>query len=87
MGDKHTTFLIVTVLILATVVLVAAMKYRSAAKIGRTSHANDEELRELSRQAIAASRESAAALSALKSSVADIQGRLSNVEGILKEVQ
>ena len=87
MGDRATAFMTVTVLMLLTVIVVFAMKYLSAARGVRISVAKDDELRELARRAIAASEESATALSALKASVLDMQSRLSHIETILKDVQ
>ena len=87
MADRASTFLLVTILVLVVVLLIFAMKYLVGARTARLGFASQDALRDLAARAVSAQEQSAAALSSLKSSVAEIEARLSRVEKVLKEVE
>lgn len=70
----------------AAAVLVFFMKYVSAVLQARVRLAQDEAYRDLAAKAAAAQSETATALSALGTSLAQIQSRLAVVEKILRDV-
>ena len=86
MADRATTFLLVTILVLVTVLLIFAMKYASAARQAGLRIASEDAYRDLAERAVKAQAESAAALSSLQASIADINARLTSVEKLLKDV-
>ncbi|HYD64445.1 hypothetical protein [Azospirillum sp.] len=86
MADRATIFLLVTILVLVTILLIFAMKYFSAARQARLRITSEDAYRDLAEKAAKAQAESAAALSSLQGSVADINARLASVEKILKDV-
>jgi hypothetical protein len=86
MADKPTVFLLVTVLVLVTTVLIFAMKYFSSARQARLRFASDDAYRDLAEKAAKAQAETAMALSSLQSSVADLHARLLGVEKVLRDV-
>ena len=71
---------------LGTVLVIFAMKYLSAAYKARSEAASAEDYRELAARAAAAQAENAAALAAIRATLGDMQGRLAEVETMLKEV-
>jgi hypothetical protein len=71
----------------AAAVLVFFMKYVSEVLQARVRLGQDEAYRALATTAASAQTETAAALSALTTAVADIQARLNAVEKILKDVE
>lgn len=87
MADRNTIFLLVTVLVLVTVLLIFAMKYVSTARQARLRIASEDDYRNLADQSAKAQRENAEVLHSLKESVADIDARLARVEKVLKEVE
>lgn len=87
MADRAPIFLLVTILVLLTILLIFAMKYFSAARQARLQGAGNDAYRELAERAVAAQEKSAAALSALNEGVAALNARLAHVEKVLKEVE
>ena len=71
----------------AAAVIVFFMKYVSAVLQARVRLAQDEAYRAIATQAATAQAETAAAVSSLGVTLADIQSRLSMLEKILKEVE
>jgi hypothetical protein len=71
---------------LGTVLVIFAMKYLSAAYKARAEAASADAYRELAARSAAAQAENAAALAAIRSTLGDMQGRLVEVETMLKEV-
>jgi hypothetical protein len=71
---------------LGTVLVIFAMKYLSAACKARSEAASADAYRELAARSAAAQAENAAALAAIRSTLGDMQGRLVEVETMLKEV-
>ncbi|MFC4726681.1 hypothetical protein [Coralloluteibacterium thermophilus] len=80
-------FLFVTILLLATVLAIFAMKFVVATRQARLRAGAEEAYRDLAGRAVAAQRENAEALRALQAGVADLDARLARVEKVLKEVE
>ncbi|MFC5760708.1 hypothetical protein [Rhizobium sp. GCM10022189] len=87
MADRTSIFFLVTVLLLAVILLIFAMKYVTGARTARLRIADEDAYRDLAARAVKSQEESAAALAALRGSIADIQGRLERVEKVLREVE
>ncbi len=87
MADHANTFLLVTILLFVTILLVFGMKYFSAARQAQGQLAGDTALRDLADKATALQSEAVAALAAVRSELAEIKARLASVEKILKEVE
>lgn len=87
MADRPSMLLLVTALILATFIIIFAMKYFTAARQARQQTMREEAYRDLAEKSVKAQEQNVAALAALKSSVSDIDTRLARVEKVLKEVE
>jgi signal transduction histidine kinase len=87
MADKASIFLLVTILVLVTIILVFAMKYVAAVRQAGQRVASDDGYRALAEQAMRAQETSAELLGAIRSGLAQIELRLANVEKVLKEVE
>ncbi len=87
MADRTSIFFLVTVLVLAVILLIFAMIYVTGARTARLRIAGEDAYRDLAARAVKSQEESAAALAALRGSIADIQGRLERVEKVLREVE
>ena len=70
-----------------TALLIFGMKYYSAVQQAKARQADDAAYRQLAAQALATQAETAAALSSISTSLADLTGRLHSVETILKQVE
>lgn len=86
MADKASLFLLNTILILVTVLLVFAMKYFSSARQARARIAGDNAYRDLLDKTLKTQEELTASLGSIQSSVAQIENRLAGVEKVLKDV-
>lgn len=86
MAPQDHNFFLATVLVLATVLLVFAMKYMSAARQARLRSADETLYRSLAEKANAAQSATTASLSAIQSDLADAKARLASVEKMLREV-
>ena len=87
MADHANTFLLVTILLFVTILLIFGMKYFSAARQAHRLIAGEATFRELADKATALQSEAVAALAAVRAELADIKARLASVEKILKEVE
>jgi signal transduction histidine kinase len=87
MADKASVFLLVTILVLVTIILVFAMKYFAAIRQAGRRVASDEGYRALAEKAVRAEETSAELLGAINSGLTRIETRLANVEKVLKEVE
>jgi hypothetical protein len=87
MADKASVFLLVTILVLVTIILVFAMKYFAALRQASQRIASDDGYRALADKAVRAQETSAELLGAINSALARIEIRLANVEKVLKEVE
>lgn len=86
MTEHATTFPLITVLVLATILLVFGMKYLTAGRQARLRSAGETAYRELSATAVAAQSASAASLAGLQADVSEMKARLAAVEKVLREV-
>jgi uncharacterized protein YfeS len=68
-------------------VMVFGMKYLSAALQARARHAQDDTYRVLAKQVAQAQADTAAAVTAQGSVLADVQARLARLEKILTQVE
>ncbi len=79
-------YILTLILPLATVLIVFAMRYRSAELQARARLANDDAYKRIAEEAIKAQAEAAASLSAIQSQLADMRAGLERVEKVLKDV-
>ncbi|WP_377811815.1 hypothetical protein ABNQ38_36300 (plasmid) [Azospirillum sp. A29] len=86
MTGRESYFLLVTILVLVTILLIFAMKYFSSARRGRAQSAGDAAYRDLVERTIKTQEELTATLISIRGSVTQIEGRLAGVEKILKDV-
>jgi hypothetical protein len=86
MADHASTFLLVTILVLITVVLLFGMKYFSASRQALFRVVGDDSLRQLAEKSALAQAESAASLAVVQSDVAEVKTRLAAIEKLLREV-
>jgi hypothetical protein len=84
---SETLYLLTICLPLATILLVFGMKYWSAVQQAKARVAQDEAYRQIAASASAAQASTAAALTTLNTTLADVQTRLVAVEKILKAVE
>ena len=87
MADKASVFLLVTVLVLVTIILVFAMKYFAAARQARLRLASEDGYRTLAERTVKAQEAGAERLGAINAGLVDIERRLASVEKVLKEVE
>jgi Tfp pilus assembly protein PilO len=87
MAEHANTFLLVTILLFVTILLIFAMKYFSASRQAQGQVSSATALRELTATVAALQGEAMAALAAMRTELADIKSRLASVEKILKEVE
>ncbi|MEI2415122.1 hypothetical protein V8Z80_02975 [Orrella sp. JC864] len=87
MAQSGSAFLLVTILMLATVLAIFAMKYFVSARQARLRLADETAYRELAGQSARALREQAQSLDALREGLAEANARLARVEKVLKEVE
>ena len=87
MVDRPALFLLVTIFVLVTILLIFAMKYFSVARQARLKFTSENSYRDLAERAVKAHQGSAAALASLKQSVSEIGARLASVEKVLKDVE
>lgn len=79
-------YLLTLCLPLATILLVFFMRYLSAVLQARARFGNDEAYRLLAEKAAASQASSAAALSSIDATLAELKARVAGVEKVLKEV-
>jgi Tfp pilus assembly protein PilO len=87
MADKAAIFLLVTILVLVTTIVIFAMKYFAASRQARLRITSEATYRELAERTVEAQEKSAEILAALKSGMSQIETRLASVEKVLKEVE
>jgi signal transduction histidine kinase len=87
MTEHANTFLLVTILLFVTILLIFGMKYFSAMRQTHARVATDTAFRELAEKATALQSDAVAALASVRTELADIKLRLASVEKILKEVE
>ncbi len=84
-GQPH-HFIVPTLLVLATILFVFAMKYLSAARLARSSPERDDAFRRFAEKAAAAQDTLAASLTAARAELADVKARLGSIEAMLRDV-
>ncbi len=87
MADHANTFLLVTILTLATILLIFGMKYFSAARQARLGFVSEAVHRELMEKASAAQMASAALLASIQADIAEVKVKLASIEKVLQEVE
>jgi signal transduction histidine kinase len=87
MADKASVFLLVTILVLVTIILVFAMKYFAALRQTSQRIASDDGYRALADKATRAQETNAELLGTINSALARIEMRFANIEKVLKEVE
>jgi signal transduction histidine kinase len=83
---EHNPFLLVTILVLVTVLLIFAMKTFSTARYVRLGNASANDYRELAQQAVQLQSDSASFMANTRSDLSEIKTRLAAVEKLLKDV-
>ncbi len=86
MTEHAHNFLIPTILVLATILLVFGMKYMSGARQGRLRLASDDTFRLLAERATTAQSAMTESLAVAKAELADVKARLISIEKMLREV-
>jgi hypothetical protein len=83
---EHSPFLLVTILVLVTILLIFAMKYLSTARQARLGNASANDYRELAQRAVQLHSDSATFMANAQSDLSEIKTRLAVVEKLLKDV-
>ena len=87
MADKASVFLLVTILVLVTIMLIFGMKYFSDARQANLRAASEDSYRALAERTVSAQEAGAELLGSINAGLADIERRLASVEKVLKEVE
>jgi Tfp pilus assembly protein PilO len=83
---EHGPFLLVTILVLVTILLIFAMKFLSDARQAQLGIASANDYRELAQKAVQVHTDSAAFMASAQSDLSEIKSRLAAVEKLLKDV-
>jgi hypothetical protein len=83
---EHNPFLLVTILVLVTILLIFAMKTFSTARYARLGNAGANDYRELAQKAVQLHSDSASFMANTQSDLSEIKTRLAAVEKLLKDV-
>jgi hypothetical protein len=86
MIEQHHNFLLPTILVLATILLIFGMKYMSGGRLARKQFADDDTFRLLAEKATEVQSAMALSLTAAQTELADVRTRLSSIEKILRDV-
>ena len=81
-----TLYLLTLTMPLATVLIVFGLRYSAKVHQARARLANDDAYRQIADRAVVAQSDTAATLSALQSTLADVSARMMAVEKILRAV-
>lgn len=84
---SETIFLLTISIPLVTILLIFGMKYVAAVQQARARIASDKAYQLLAEKAAAAHAETAASLAVLRTTLADVQQRVTVIEKVLKEVE
>jgi phage shock protein A len=74
-------------LVLGTILLIFAMRYRAASLEARARLANAEDYRRLAEQTLARQAETTSLMASIQATLTEVGGRLASVEKILKDVE
>lgn len=83
---EHSPFLLVTILVLLTTLLIFAMKFFSDARQARLGIAGANDYRDLAQRAVQLHSDSATFMANTQSDLSEIKTRLAAVEKLLKDV-
>ena len=83
---EHGPFLLVTILVLVTILLIFAMKFFSDARQAQLGISSANDYRELAQKAVQVHTDSAAFMASAQSDLSEIKSRLAAVEKLLKDV-
>ncbi|MBN8943149.1 MAG: hypothetical protein J0H01_26830 [Rhizobiales bacterium] len=86
MGPPANTFLLPTILVLGTILIIFGMKFIAAARSDRLRLAGESGYRALAEKAAVAQVANAASLTTLQADLADMKGRLAAIEKLLRDV-
>ncbi len=86
MVEHGNSFFLVTLMVLATVLLIFAMKYVFKAQGARTERDRENLYRDLATRAAAAEGACASAVDGIQSELKDIRVRLGAIEKLLRDV-
>lgn len=84
---SETIFLLTISIPLVTILLIFGMKYFASVQQAKARIASDDAYRLLAEKVAAAQAETAASLSMLKATLADVHQRVAVIEKVLKEVE
>jgi Tfp pilus assembly protein PilO len=87
MAAHANTFLLLTILVLVTILLVFGMKYFSAARTVHARASSEEAYRELAEKAVSLQAANAASLAAVQADFSELKIRLTAIEKLLREVE
>ncbi len=87
MADHAHTFLLLTILVLVTILLVFGMKYISGARQARMRFTNEGAYRELVEKAAAAQSATAASLVTVQADLFAVKTKLAAIDKVLREVE
>jgi biopolymer transport protein ExbD len=83
---EHSPFLLVTILVLVTILLIFAMKFFSTARQARLGNASANDYRDLAQRAVQVDADRATFVANTQSDLSEIKTRLAAVEKLLKDV-
>jgi hypothetical protein len=87
MAAHTNTFLLLSILVLVTVLLVFGMKYFSAARAVHARAGSEGAYRELAEKAVSLQAANAASLAAVAADFSEMKARLTAIEKLLREVE
>jgi hypothetical protein len=87
MAEHANTFLLLTILVLVTILLVFGMKYFSAARTVHARADGEEAYRELAEKAVALQAVNATSQAAIQADFSEMKIRLTAIEKLLREVE
>jgi Tfp pilus assembly protein PilO len=87
MAEHANTFLLLTILVLVTILLVFGMKYFSAARTVHARANGEEAYRELAEKAVALQAANAASQAAIQADCSEMKTRLTAIEKLLRDVE
>ena len=87
MAEHANTFLLLTILVLVTILLVFGMKYFSAARTVHARANGEGAYRELVEKAVALQAANAASQAAIQADFSEMKTRMTAIEKLLREVE
>ncbi len=87
MAEHANTFLLLTILVLVTILLVFGMKYFSAARTVHARANGEEAYRELAEKAVSLQAANAASQAAIQADFSEMKIRLTAIEKLLRKVE